>query len=598
MYTRRAWLTALAAMALAAAIVYAASLYAPLSPQHSQPNTTIVVVSPAFSTTRSTSATSSIQPKTGGAGISMGVVAPSVKRLLSRLSEWSTGYIIGRGVTVTVATPTVTPLRGIAGIENRAASPAYTETGTLVAVPGVDELDTVKLVNGILYVVRGGLVYRVNLTAAKPLEPLNPLAEARRTWGTAKLYIELPQGATVERVIHASIALRGILYTGGAIAALVTVSYSYPGLWASSDWTGVIAYNGSKPTCKMLLPGRLVDARGSNGLLWIETLTGWRIYRIMGGRASGKPGVLVAVVNTTSCKASMIKLNATSTRAPLLLVEPGARTAYLAASAWTPKKGWVTLVARLVYNGTLYATDATLLPGLLPSNWLSAISANDTLILILERQGGGFTLYTLDPESLRVVAKLDVPRLREKVHAILYLRGTLYIVTYRAIDPLFAINLTDLKHPRLVGWREGPGYDQILWPLRDNIIIGIGYSDRHTLRISTYKMLENASLEPIDRLTLPGYTAPLLSRPDAYRYLAISSSVVAYPVFTCKGPCRQEVLAARVSAGGRIEAYRLLEGYRAVYWNDKLYVITNDKVLIVSTKTLKTLEEVKLPISK
>ena len=595
-YRGRTLAAVIAAIVLAAALVYAASLYVPVTPVNlHEPSATLVKISPAGVATSLGVGEGAVEAG-ASPGITVGVVSPSVEKLLAELSRMQAERVRG---SVTVTGLTVTEVVEVRGLAERAARVASPSTGTTVAVEGVDELDTVKLVEGILYVARGGLVYRVNVSTGEPLEPLNPVADARRLWGEARVYIELPQGERLNRTIRASIGLRGLLYTGNALAAFVTVTYGYTPWMPGGTWTGVIVYRGSRPVCRLLLPGALIDARGADGLVWLEARIGQRVYRILskGYLETWKPKLIVAVVNVTSCKASMLELNETpSWRQPLLLVAPGARRAYLAFSVWSGVEGWTTMVTLLTYNGTLYAVNATLLPGLIPSNWLAAIYANESILLILERMGGGFTLYTLNPNSLAPEAKLDIPRPRERVHAILYLHGYLYIVTYRNIDPLFAINVTDPRHPQLLGWRKGPGYDQILWPLQDNIIIGIGYTDNRNLRLSTYRLQADASLTPIDRLVLKDYTAPLLSKTGAYRYLAITYDTVAYPVLSCRGPCSQEVLAAKIDPKGKITMYKLVKGYRAVSNDTQLYVIGDREVLVFDTSVFRVVKAI--PLSK
>lgn len=48
------------------------------------------------------------------------------------------------------------------------------------------------------------------------------------------------------------------------------------------------------------------------------------------------------------------------------------------------------------------------------------------------------------------------------------------MVTFKRIDPLFVIDLSDLKHPELAGKLKIPGYSDYLHPYDENHLLGIG----------------------------------------------------------------------------------------------------------------------------
>ncbi|WP_244403892.1 beta-propeller domain-containing protein [Pyrolobus fumarii] len=587
---KRLVLPAVIALVAAAAIVYLAAVSipggAPITPIETRVVTVTVTAEPVTPTQWSMAPSARIES---------GVVAPEVAKLLESITQPG---VRGSPVLTTVVTAVeAVPLR--AGVVGGYGAPGG-ETGTLVAIRGVDEIDTVKLIHDILYVARDGLVYRVNTTSLEPLEPLDPLGIARASWGKASISITLPEASISNITLPASIELRGILYTWDGIAALLDVRYE--GIGVGRSWTGIIVYNNDGDVvCKTLIPGRLVDARSAHGLIWVETTSPLYTVMLVGGPqvtravAAYQPSIEVAVINATSCEASILRFNVTSSwRAPLLLVNASGRDAYLAFSGWGPKGSVKTVVVRLVYNGTLYAVNGAELDGLLPTNWLAAALLGDRLLLVLERKDGGFTLYMLDGETLETKASLEVPRFRERVHAIRLIDGYIYVVTYRNKDPLFVINVTNPDEPRLLGWRKGPGYDQILQPLWDGLVLGLGYTDEGSLRLRVYRIESNASLALVDELVLHKTWSSVLSRPEAYRYLAIARGAIGYPVYTPEGPKGEKVLLARIDNEGHIEAYKLLVGLRAVGSLDKLYVISEGKVSVVDAATLSVKGEASL----
>jgi hypothetical protein len=63
----------------------------------------------------------------------------------------------------------------------------------------------------------------------------------------------------------------------------------------------------------------------------------------------------------------------------------------------------------------------------------------------------------------------------ESVKAVRYMNGVAYVVTFKTTDPLFAIDLTDLKQPKLLGELHVPGFSTMLHPLASGRLLGVGF---------------------------------------------------------------------------------------------------------------------------
>jgi len=62
----------------------------------------------------------------------------------------------------------------------------------------------------------------------------------------------------------------------------------------------------------------------------------------------------------------------------------------------------------------------------------------------------------------------------EQIYAVRFLGDHGFVVTFRQIDPLFVLDLSDPQDPRLVGELEMPGYSEYLHPLGENHLMGVG----------------------------------------------------------------------------------------------------------------------------
>jgi hypothetical protein len=62
----------------------------------------------------------------------------------------------------------------------------------------------------------------------------------------------------------------------------------------------------------------------------------------------------------------------------------------------------------------------------------------------------------------------------EQVYAVRFVGQRGYVVTFRQVDPLYVIDLADPTDPRLAGEVELPGYSQVLMPLGNDLLLGLG----------------------------------------------------------------------------------------------------------------------------
>lgn len=82
-------------------------------------------------------------------------------------------------------------------------------------------------------------------------------------------------------------------------------------------------------------------------------------------------------------------------------------------------------------------------------------------------------LYILDG-ALNKVGSLEGLAPGEKIYSVRFVGDRAYIVTFKKVDPLFVIDTTDPKLPKVLGKLKIPGYSDYLHPYDENHIIGFG----------------------------------------------------------------------------------------------------------------------------
>ena len=62
----------------------------------------------------------------------------------------------------------------------------------------------------------------------------------------------------------------------------------------------------------------------------------------------------------------------------------------------------------------------------------------------------------------------------ERVYAVRFIGNDGYVVTFKQVDPLHTIDVSDPAHPKVLGELTIPGYSAYLHPISDNLLLGIG----------------------------------------------------------------------------------------------------------------------------
>jgi hypothetical protein len=76
--------------------------------------------------------------------------------------------------------------------------------------------------------------------------------------------------------------------------------------------------------------------------------------------------------------------------------------------------------------------------------------------------------------SLAVAGAIQGIAPNERLYSARFLGARGYLVTFRAIDPLYSLDLSDPANPRITGELKIPGYSDYLHPVGDDLLIGVG----------------------------------------------------------------------------------------------------------------------------
>lgn len=82
-------------------------------------------------------------------------------------------------------------------------------------------------------------------------------------------------------------------------------------------------------------------------------------------------------------------------------------------------------------------------------------------------------LYVLDSD-LKICGKLEDIAPGERIYSVRFMGDRAYMVTFKKVDPLFVIDLSNAKEPKILGALKIPGYSDYLHLYDENHIIGFG----------------------------------------------------------------------------------------------------------------------------
>lgn len=120
------------------------------------------------------------------------------------------------------------------------------------------------------------------------------------------------------------------------------------------------------------------------------------------------------------------------------------------------------------------------------------------------------SVYVLD-KNLEIVGKIEGLAENEEIYSARFMGDMGYFVTFRQTDPLFSVDLSDPKNPRILGELKISGFSQYLHFYSENLLLGIGMeADENTgrtqgMKLSMFDISNPADVKEQDKYDLSEY---------------------------------------------------------------------------------------------
>lgn len=200
------------------------------------------------------------------------------------------------------------------------------------------------------------------------------------------------------------------------------------------------------------------------------------------------------------------------------------------------------------------------------------------------------SVYVYDTDG-RLVGRLEGLAPGEQIYAARLVGDVLYLVTFRQVDPLFAIDLSKPEEPRVLGYLKIPGFSEYLHPVGDGKLLGVGQHNG-SVKIALFDVSDPTRPREVSNITVTSAWSPIFYDHHAFAYDA-DRRIAVVPFSSWGWPGISKTLV--VSVGDRLSIAALLDAAadRAFFKDGNLYLVGRGKVWAYD-KEFKQVGEVEL----
>lgn len=210
------------------------------------------------------------------------------------------------------------------------------------------------------------------------------------------------------------------------------------------------------------------------------------------------------------------------------------------------------------------------------------------------------SLYVLD-ENLKELGRIDGLAKDERVYSARFMGDTGYFVTYKQVDPLFSVDLSDPESPKIMGALKIPGFSDYLHPYGEGLLLGIGMDVDETgtttegVKLSMFDISDPEDVKEVQKYVLKD----MYSTNVSYNYKAAMISTDRNLIgFAAYGQSQHYYLFSYDEIEGfQVLFDRELGGYsdgRGIYSGDTLYIISGNTVESYTMDTFQKIDDIVL----
>ena len=218
---------------------------------------------------------------------------------------------------------------------------------------------------------------------------------------------------------------------------------------------------------------------------------------------------------------------------------------------------------------------------------------------------------TIFNEDLEQIGSIDNLVENEDIHSVRFMGDVGYVVTFREIDPLWVLDLSDPTNPVIKGELEIPGYSSYLHPWDETHIIGIGYNVKDngyggvtndTIKVSMFDVSDLSNPKELFNISFGNkYAYSNIMYDHKSLFINKEKNLIGFPVNWYSKVNKTGLILYRIDLeNNKFDEISDLtsKGYgfvqRAIYIDDYIYNLFSDKVIKYDMNSFEEVKKVEL----
>ncbi len=190
----------------------------------------------------------------------------------------------------------------------------------------------------------------------------------------------------------------------------------------------------------------------------------------------------------------------------------------------------------------------------------------------------------------------------EKVYSVRFMGDTAYFVTFRQVDPLFSVDVSNPKEPKIIGALKIPGFSDYLFPFGNGKLLGLGRNaDEQTgsvgsMKLSMFDISNPANVTESDKTDVPANYSDALANHKA-AFIDYNKNIIGFSGYGSRG---LEYYIYSYEKGKFVQKLSIElnimggETCRGLYSNEVLYIATAESLHYYNLKSFEKIGELKL----
>jgi len=190
-------------------------------------------------------------------------------------------------------------------------------------------------------------------------------------------------------------------------------------------------------------------------------------------------------------------------------------------------------------------------------------------------------------EDLKEIGSVKDLGLEERIYSVRFIEDKGYVVTFREIDPFYVLDLSNPTNPEMKGELKIPGYSSYLHPAHEDKIIGIG-KEGFNVKVSLFDVSNPYDPKEIDKYHLNDYWSEIINNHHAF---LLDSR---HKIFFLPGNRGGYIFSFDKNKINLIKFVEQRQVRRAIYIDDYLYIISQEKIIVLNQKNWEIVKEIDL----